>query len=79
MSYDMTTFDYLMELNTLAGRSFSDLTQYPVFPWILKNFNEEKCVLNDESMMRNLASTMGANGTLERVRNFEERYEAMHM
>nr|GFC77354.1 hypothetical protein [Tanacetum cinerariifolium] len=24
-----------MQLNTLAGRSYNDITQYPVFPWIL--------------------------------------------
>jgi hypothetical protein len=26
-------FDYLMALNTLAGRTYNDLGQYPVFPW----------------------------------------------
>lgn len=44
----MTTFDYLMELNTIAGRSFSDLTQYPVFPWTLKKFDDSKCNIHDE-------------------------------
>lgn len=37
-NYEMPTFDYLMEINTLAGRSYSDLTQYPVVPWTLINF-----------------------------------------
>lgn len=32
---------YLMSINTMAGRSYSDLTQYPVFPWILKNYTSE--------------------------------------
>jgi hypothetical protein len=35
-SGEMTNFDYLMLLNTLSGRSHSDLSQYPVFPWVLK-------------------------------------------
>lgn len=26
----MSTFDYLMALNTLAGRTYNDLNQYPV-------------------------------------------------
>lgn len=26
-----------MGLNTLAGRSFNDLCQYPVFPWVSRN------------------------------------------
>ena len=29
---DISNFEYLMILNTLAGRSYNDLTQYPVFP-----------------------------------------------
>ena len=28
----MSNFDYLLELNTLAGRSFNDLCQYPICP-----------------------------------------------
>ena len=31
----ISNFDYLMKLNELAGRTYSDLNQYPVFPWIL--------------------------------------------
>lgn len=33
---DMSNFDYLVLLNTLSGRSHSDLAQYPVFPWVLQ-------------------------------------------
>ena len=28
-----------MALNCLSGRSLNDLTQYYIFPWILKNFD----------------------------------------
>ena len=31
---EISNFDYLMHLNIAAGRSFQDLTQYPVFPWV---------------------------------------------
>ena len=31
----INNFQYLMHLNTLAGRSYNDLMQYPVFPWIV--------------------------------------------
>ena len=34
----MTNFEYLMKLNTYAGRSFNDVNQYPVFPWILADY-----------------------------------------
>lgn len=29
----LSNFEYLMQLNTLAGRTYNDLAQYPVFPW----------------------------------------------
>ena len=34
----MSNFDYLMCLNQAAGRSFQDITQYPVFPWLFNNY-----------------------------------------
>jgi hypothetical protein len=39
---DLSNFSYLMHLNTLAGRTYNDLTQYPVFPWILNDYTSEK-------------------------------------
>ncbi len=35
---EISNFAYLMYLNTLAGRSYNDLTQYPVFPWSASGF-----------------------------------------
>ena len=32
---EISNFHYLMRLNTLAGRSYNDLMQYPIFPWVL--------------------------------------------
>ena len=44
---EISNFEYLMALNTLAGRTYNDLTQYPVFPWVLKDFNSPTLDLND--------------------------------
>ena len=38
---ELSTFDYLMSLNTLAGRTRNDLTQYPVFPWVLSDYTSD--------------------------------------
>ena len=38
---EITNFQYLMHLNTLAGRSYNDLMQYPVFPWVLADYDSE--------------------------------------
>lgn len=35
---EISNFDYLMHLNTVSGRTYNDLNQYPVFPWVLNNF-----------------------------------------
>lgn len=31
-----------MYLNTVAGRTYNDLTSYPVFPWILRDYDSEE-------------------------------------
>lgn len=37
----MTNFDYLMYLNTMSSRSFLDLSQYPIIPWVISNYENE--------------------------------------
>ena len=34
----ISNFEMIMWLNIFANRSFNDISQYPVFPWILKNY-----------------------------------------
>lgn len=38
---EISNFDYLMYLNTLAGRSYNDYMQYPVFPWVLADYHSQ--------------------------------------
>ena len=53
----ISTFEYIMWLNIFAGRSFNDLTQYPVFPWIITNYQTDK--LNEKEDFRNLSIPVG--------------------
>ena len=39
---EISNFEYLMQLNTFAGRTYNDLSQYPVFPWILADYTSNK-------------------------------------
>ncbi|KAL4144333.1 hypothetical protein PRNP1_013468 [Phytophthora ramorum] len=71
---DISNFAYLMHLNTLAGRSYNDLTQYPVFPWILADYDSEVLDVNDPDMYRDLSKPMGA---LRREEEFRARYEGL--
>lgn len=57
---EITNFEYLMVLNTLAGRSYNDLTQYPVFPWVLADYSSEKLDFNKSSTFRDLSKPVGA-------------------
>ncbi|GJY81656.1 BEACH domain-containing protein B isoform X1 [Tanacetum coccineum] len=49
---DITNFEYLMILNALAGRSYNDLTQYPVFPWVLADYTSDVLDFNKSSISR---------------------------
>ena len=70
----MSNFTYLMELNKFAGRSTNDLSQYPIFPWILKDYTSSNIDLKDENVYRDLKLPMGAQSE-ERSKQFKERYE----
>lgn len=71
---EMSNFDYLVTLNTLAGRSYNDMTQYPVFPWILSDYTSEKLDLSDHASFRDLSKPVGALNQ-KRFELFEERFQ----
>ncbi|KAF2928095.1 BEACH domain-containing protein B isoform X2 [Oryza sativa Japonica Group] len=70
---EISNFEYLMILNTLAGRSYNDLTQYPVFPWVLTDYTSEKLDFNKSSTFRDLSKPIGALDE-KRFEVFEDRY-----
>lgn len=72
---EISNFHYLMLINTLAGRTFNDLTQYPVFPWVLADYNSEELDLTNPKTFRDLSKPMGCQ-TFEREADFRERYKA---
>lgn len=51
---EISNFEYLMILNKYAGRTFHDVHQYPVFPWILSDYSSKKLDLNNEKVFRDL-------------------------
>ncbi|KAG5189975.1 BEACH domain-containing protein [Tribonema minus] len=72
----ISNFEYLMHLNTLAGRSYNDLTQYPVFPWVLADYHSDTLDLNNPDSYRDLSKPMGALDPA-REESFRERYASM--
>ena len=37
-NWEISNFDLLILLNLFANRSYNDISQYPVFPWLLTNY-----------------------------------------
>lgn len=69
----LSNFDYLTIVNTYAQRSTQDLTQYPVFPWILSDYKTDVLDLQDEKNFRDLSKPMGALNE-KRLADFKSRY-----
>ncbi|KAF2014521.1 beach-domain-containing protein [Aaosphaeria arxii CBS 175.79] len=82
---EISNFHYLMFVNTLAGRTFNDLTQYPVFPWVIAKYDQiEKgkqvgslhLDLENPKTFRDLTRPMGAqNPTADNV--LRDRYSSL--
>ncbi|XP_056616257.1 WD repeat- and FYVE domain-containing protein 4 isoform X2 [Triplophysa dalaica] len=70
---EISNFEYLMHLNTLAGRTYNDLMQYPVFPWIIADYESETLDLSSPATFRDLSKPMGAQ-TEKRKEQFIQRY-----
>lgn len=73
---EMSNFEYLMYLNLASGRSFNDLSQYPVFPWVLKDYSSNALDLSSESVFRDLTLPVGALNP-ERLSFYKQRFEEM--
>jgi hypothetical protein len=70
---EMSNFEYLMTLNTLAGRSYNDLAQYPVLPWVIADYASEQLDLGAPGALRDLTRPVGALNPSRRA-GLAERY-----
>ncbi|RLO04686.1 hypothetical protein DYB28_009772, partial [Aphanomyces astaci] len=57
---EISTFEYLMLLNVAAARSYNDITQYPIFPWVLSDYASAQLDLEDPATFRDLTKPIGA-------------------
>jgi hypothetical protein len=72
---EISNFEYLMALNTFAGRTYNDLTQYPVFPWVIADYTSRTLDLTNPATFRDLSKPVGALNQ-QRLAQFVERYNA---
>ena len=81
--YDISTFAFIMWTNLLGNRSYVDVNQYPVFPWVIQDYLSDKISLTDE-YLRNLKLPIGLvippnnrERALQRKVSFIEIYNIM--
>uniref|UniRef100_A0A8D3C339 Neurobeachin n=1 Tax=Scophthalmus maximus TaxID=52904 RepID=A0A8D3C339_SCOMX len=61
-------------LSVCLGRTYNDLNQYPVFPWVLANYDSEELDLTLPGNFRDLSKPVGALNP-KRAAFYAERYE----
>ncbi|KAK3582874.1 hypothetical protein CHS0354_012486 [Potamilus streckersoni] len=74
VQHEISNFEYLMQLNTIAGRTYNDLSQYPVFPWILSDYTSEELDLENPAVFRDLSKPIGVVNP-KNEQDVREKYE----
>jgi factor associated with neutral sphingomyelinase activation len=72
----ISNYDYLIALNSAANRTRNDLSQYPIFPWVVSNYEINELDLNNPNNFRDLSKPIGALNK-KRLEMFIERYKQM--
>ena len=73
---EMSNFDYLLHVNSLADRTRNDLAQYPVFPWVLSDYTSSEIDLRNPRVYRDLSKPIGALNPA-RLETFRARMREM--
>ena len=67
----ITNFEYLFWCNVFSGRSFLDLSQYPIYPQVLADFSSSEIDLNDISIFKDLSISSTPQSNLGYLARFE--------
>lgn len=72
----LTNWEYLMALNQFSGRTYNDLMQYPVFPWILSNYTAKVLDLSDCDNFRKLHKPIAVQNEINEL-HYIDNYNYM--
>lgn len=72
----ISNYEYLSILNSVAQRTKNNLSQYPIFPWVLSNYSTNNLDLKDKKNFRDLTKPIGALNP-KRLKNLMDRYREM--
>ena len=70
----ISNFEYLMQLNSFAGRTYNDLEQYFVMPWVLRDYGTATLDLSDPESYRDFAFPIAAQSA-DRRAQFQARFK----
>ncbi|CAD8067855.1 unnamed protein product [Paramecium sonneborni] len=76
MKGKLSNFEYLMLINKYSGRSFNDLNQYPIFPWVITDYKSKKIDLRNKEIYRDLEKMISTQNK-ERLENCKIRAESL--
>ena len=79
-NWEISNFEFLMYLNILSNRSYNDISQYPVFPWLLKNYEDPLLKESEKDYLyRDLSLPMGMlninEDSIQRSLNFSSTFK----
>ncbi|KAJ8939230.1 hypothetical protein NQ318_015188 [Aromia moschata] len=74
----ISNYEYLLYINSLGDRTVNDLTQYPVFPWVISNYSSDELDLTNPENYRDLSKPVGALNAA-RLERLLERYQEMSL
>ena len=86
-NWKLSNFEILMIFNFYGNRSYVEMNQYPVFPWILTDYKEKD--INFDKHIRDLSSPMGMlelnkkgkdrkKGALEKIKESDSNSSETH-
>ena len=62
-----------MILNKYSGRTYNDLNQYYVFPWIIKDYTSSQIDLTNPNIYRDLSKPIGALNP-DKLKRYQDKY-----
>lgn len=75
-----TNMEFLLLINKYSGRSFNDLSQYPMFPWVLKDYDSNvydfDALMKTDRCYRDFSMHTGMMGEEKRI-EITKKYEGM--
>jgi hypothetical protein len=54
----ISTFEYLLQINKHSGRSFNNASEYPIFPWVIRDFESSTLNIENPDIYRDFSKAL---------------------